>query len=51
VPEQYIKIRDSYLKRGASEKRAKEIAARTYISRGKTKSARSTRARSLHTGR
>jgi hypothetical protein len=51
MPAQYEHIKASYLKRGASEAKAKEIAARTYISRGKTKSARSTRARSLHTGR
>lgn len=47
MPEQYTRIRDSYLKSGKSEKEAKRIAAMTYIKKGK-EGTRSTRAKSLH---
>jgi len=30
VPKKYLKIKKSYIKRGKSEKRAKELAAKTY---------------------
>lgn len=51
MPKQYEKIRDSYIKAGKPEAKAKEIAARTFISEGKTKSERSERAKSLHKGK
>jgi hypothetical protein len=48
MPKQYERIRDSYIAKGKSPDKAKEIAARTYISEGKTKAAKSMRAKSLH---
>lgn len=35
MPKQYEKIRDSYKRRGMSDKKAKELAARTYNKRRK----------------
>ena len=46
MPAQYEHIRDSYIKSGKPEKRAKELAARTYIAKGKAGS-RSSRAKAL----
>lgn len=46
MPKQYEAIRDTYLKKGVSEKTAKAKAARIYIASGKGGS-RSTRAKQL----
>ena len=48
MPIQYERIKQSYEKRGKSEKEAKSIAAATFIARGKGGD-RSSRAKSLHT--
>jgi hypothetical protein len=48
MPQQYEAIRDSYLEQGKSLKDSKTIAAKIYISRGKGRKARSSRAKSLH---
>lgn len=50
MPAMYEKIRDSYKAKGVSDKKAKRIAAMTYIDRGK-QGTRSSRARSLHSGK
>ena len=50
MPKQYEEIRDSYVAKGVPLKKAKELAAKTYIAKGKAGS-RSSRASSLHHGR
>lgn len=50
MPKMYEDIKQSYIDRGTSEDRAKELAARTYIKRGKI-GTRSTRAKSLQSDR
>jgi hypothetical protein len=47
MPAKYEAIRNSLLRRGKSEKEAKSTAAAVYVSQGKTKYARSQRAKSL----
>ena len=47
MPRMYEHIKQSYMKRGASEDRAQSIAAATYIKKGKG-GTRSSRAKALH---
>ncbi len=47
MPKTYVAIRDALIKRGVSPKKAKQIAAATYIKQGKTQKARHQRAKIL----
>ena len=47
MPKQYEEVKRSEKKAGKSDKEAKRIAAKTYIGKGKTKRARSQRAKRL----
>lgn len=48
MPKQYEAIRDALIEKGMDSKKAKEHAARIYISKGKGKGGRGDRAKSLH---
>jgi hypothetical protein len=50
VPKQYEVIRDALLEKGMSTEKAKEHAARIYISKGKGKAGRSKNAKALKHG-
>ena len=47
MPAQYTAIKRAQKRKGKSDKAAKKSAARIYISKGKTKAARSRRAKAL----
>lgn len=47
MPAQYERIKEAYLKKGKSDKKAKEIAAKIFIASGKG-GTRSSRAKELH---
>lgn len=48
MPEQYTAIKENLIHKGYSEKKAKTTAAKIFISKGKNKSERSSRAKQLH---
>lgn len=48
MPKQYEAIRDAYMAKGKSDKDAKTIAAKIFISRGKGAKGRSAKAKQLH---
>lgn len=50
MPKVYESIRDSLISKGQSAKEAKTSAAKIFISKGKTKTQRSQRAKELHKG-
>lgn len=50
MPKQYLRMKRSFVERGASEDEAEEKAAKTYIARGKG-GTKSSRAKSLQHGK
>lgn len=50
MPRMYESIRDALIEKGMSTDKAKEHAARIYISKGKGKKGRSQKAKELHQG-